>query len=667
MEVSIQINKAKEIIEKEYKDYLLENDRRGKKRLIIDYDVVSMYEPEIAHLLIDEAETTIKAFEIATEQFDLCNNQRIKIRIKNAFKNTYIPIGQVRAERLDKLITISGIIKARTPVKFKIQSVRFECPNCGHIINVLQVDKNFKEPTKCACGRKGTFRILSKEVINGFSLVIEENIDESESPELAKISVLVQEDLTDYEMEKRLQRGVRVKVTGILKSFMKYINGKASTELDHYIEANYIDVGEDINDINITPEDIEKITQYSRDELFLKKATCCLMKDIYGYEEEKETIVLQAFGGTTKYKDGTVQKRGSIHCLVIGEPGLSKSFMLQLAKSFLPKYYFFIAGKRTTGAGLFCGVIKDELLGVYSIEAGAMPLAHKGICLIDEFDKLDTTYRSDIHGPMEQQVYTNTQIVKATLKTECGILAAANPKDNKFSDYYDIIKSIDLPLTLLNRFDYIYPIKDIVDEKDDYNKAVKILCYGESDDQGEPYITPLMFKKFVLYAQKFQPSFSKDLIKYIAKKYVTLRRVANGKSMLISPRQLEAIKRTAEAKAKTRLSNDINFQDVEFAFNKIYYSIKKLLNVDVTTDIQHLDISTIELGQTLSNKSRLERVFLIIANYNKEQKQSCDFDFIKIEAEKSHIDEIDLDKCIALLKRDGDIFEPKPGRYSVTK
>ena len=153
-------------------------------------------------------------------------------------------------------------------------------------------------------------------------------------------------------------------------------------------------------------------------------------------------------------------------CLLVGEPGLSKIFMLQVAKRFLPKYYFFIAGKRTTGAGLFCGVLKDELLGVYSLEAGAMPLAHKGICIIDEFDKLDATHRSDIHGPMEQQVYTNTQIIKATLKTECGILAAANPKDNVFSEYFNIIKCIDLPLTLLNRFDYIYPIKDDINEKE---------------------------------------------------------------------------------------------------------------------------------------------------------------------------------------------------------
>jgi len=56
----------------------------------------------------------------------------------------------------------------------KIKSARFECPSCGNIIEVLQITKTFRTPSRCSCGRRGGFKVFSKKVIEAQDIVIKE-------------------------------------------------------------------------------------------------------------------------------------------------------------------------------------------------------------------------------------------------------------------------------------------------------------------------------------------------------------------------------------------------------------------------------------------------------------------------------------------------------------
>ncbi|EHK00828.1 MCM family protein, partial [Candidatus Haloredivivus sp. G17] len=60
-------------------------------------------------------------------------------------------------------------------------------------------------------------------------------------------------------------------------------------------------------------------------------------------------------------------------------------------------------GKSSTGAGLTASVVKEESTGEFSLEAGAVVLAHKGMAAIDEIDKMSVEDRSSLHEAMEQQ------------------------------------------------------------------------------------------------------------------------------------------------------------------------------------------------------------------------------------------------------------------------
>ena len=198
-----------------YKKQIGEAVRSTKHVVYLNFDDLSSFSPKISELLLDKPEEIITHLETALGEMELVRNPRI--RLLNLPENNFIKIRNIRAKHLNKFVWIEGIVRQASDVRPQVVSARFECPSCGTIISVLQLEKKFKEPTRCSCGRKGFFKLVSKQMVDAQRLVLEESPEAlvgGEQPR--RMNVFLKEDLVEPKMEERTTPGSKVKVLGVL-------------------------------------------------------------------------------------------------------------------------------------------------------------------------------------------------------------------------------------------------------------------------------------------------------------------------------------------------------------------------------------------------------------------------------------------------------------------
>lgn len=98
-------------------------------------------------------------------------------------------------------------------------------------------------------------------------------------------------------------------------------------------------------------------------------------------------------------------------------------------------------------------------------------LADKGVCLIDEFDKMNDQDRTSIHEAMEQQSISISKAgIVTSLQARCSVIAAANPIKGVYNIQMNFNDNVDLTDPILSRFDMLAVVKDEIDE--DYDDAL---------------------------------------------------------------------------------------------------------------------------------------------------------------------------------------------------
>ena len=668
--------------------------QNSKKSLVIDYQKLEKWGKKGLGLadellknpskVIGDVKDAVKTYNLIFTKEEEDKADEINIRFVKLPKKTNIR--DIRANHINTFISVEGIVRKVTEVRPRLVVGVFRCLNCGTLTQPYSQPTfgAYTEPYRnCTqCERQTKFELvpaLSKFVDTQKVRIQEspEGLRGGEQPQTLDV------DITD-DLVANVSPGDRVVINGILRSFQKTNGSVKSPLFDLYLEANSIEMSEkEFEEVEISEEDEKEIRELSRDPEIYRKFGHSIAPSIYGNEEVKESIALILFGGVMKTLPDGTHLRGDIHMLLVGDPGIAKSQMLRYVIRLAPRGIY-TSGKSSTSAGLTATAVKDDFGdGRWTLEAGALVLADMGIAAVDEMDKMDKDDRSSLHEAMEQQSISVAKAgITATLRSRCALLGAANPKLGRFNQYDSISEQVNMPPSLLSRFDLIFLMRDAPNQQLDRAIGEHILKSHEVGELLElnrkapientteenikqklapvtPEIDPLLFRKYVAYSKRnCIPQMTDEAREILIQYYLDLRGLAadSSKPVPVTARQLEALVRLAEASARVRLSNTVDESDAQRVIKIVDRCLR---DVAYDPNTNTFDIDRVETGLTQRKRTLVRDILDTIKKLseNSEKKSATKEDVYNDLAAKNYGKD-EVMKAIDDMHRDGLIMMP---------
>ncbi len=813
----------------------------NQRSLVIDFDDLLIYDMDLARAVENSPDIAIEAASRAIKEILLKEHPDYAEYIEKFYPRfrglpRTIKIRELGSEYIGKMISIEGILVRLTKVEAKIVKAYYihvdsEDKHGFYWPEFGELGERLEKPIVCpVCSKTGRFQLdmVRSKYIDWQKIVVQERPEEVPPGQMPRsIEVILTSDLVDVA-----RPGDRVTITGILRVMPtgSAIRGTGKSVFNLYIDANYVDVQQKVlEEIEITREDEEKIRELAKDPWIHEKITLSIAPSIYGHWDIKKAIALSLFSGVPKIlKDGT-RIRGDIHVLLVGDPGIGKSMLLQYAARLAPRAVY-TSGKGSSAAGLTASVLRDKQTGEFYLEAGALVIADGGVAIIDEIDKMRAEDRVAIHEAMEQQSYRSNfrilipdrgyveigrlvdgilrasgdniirtgdteiarpanlylyaydlesqSIVKAKvdrvsrhrapeyfiaitysngarievtpehpiliyrgnvistipaehvkpgmeapaidspeeaerlrkvrivsvevflnngdewvyditvepyhlftshglilhnsisiakagivarLNARAAVIAAGNPKYGRYDPMRPISENINLPPTILSRFDLIFVMKDIPNPELDRRMARHILLVHEDTEKVSPMIPSDLLRKYISYARRYiRPRLSNEARRILEEFYVQLRRKGGPNAPIpITARQLEALVRLAEAHARMALRNIVTVEDAEEAIRLMGVMLS---TVGIDIESKEIDIDLLMVGKP---RSEQERMKIFMETLNKLLEESGDNkvpvkELTRVLEEKG-LKREQIRKILKRLVREGELYEPEVG------
>ena len=307
-----------------------------------------------------------------------------------------------------------------------------------------------------------------------------------------------------------------------------------------------------------------------------------------------------------------------------------------------------------------------EKTGGMVLEAGALVLADKGIACIDELDKMRPDDRVAIHEALEQQTVSVAKGgIVATLNARAAVLAAANPALGRYEPHKNINENINLPVTILSRFDLIFLVKDLPEPENDSRMSEHILSLHKTKHTPEEAPFPPDFlRKYISYAKRIAPVLTPEAVKELQDFYLKMRNTTGKEAAVaITPRQLEGLVRISEARARAFLREEVTVEDAKSAVKIMSYALYDV-GVDVKTG--KIDIDTIMTGKPATVRDSLGRVMAIVAELERETGTVEEKILTAAIVEREKVTDGEARRFVGQLIKEGMIYSPKEGKLKRT-
>ena len=676
------------------------HDQEEHQKLIISIDLLRENNSTLAEACVNYPVEMTRIFEegikISREgqgpDSSFLSEQSFRVSFEgNLGKHTVTPRG-LKSRLINKLIKLQGIVVSSSKVRHRLLKSSHTCETTGESNNFeyndsLNLRQNKTENVECRRYvplYNDNNQALTMEY--GFSTYKDiQIVTLQEMPEniptglmSRSIEVIVQEEMVDL-----MKPGDRVQVTGI---FRPVVSGSlfSSGTFRNCVMATSINLLTSVGDANLTNKEIKSIKAISKRSDLLALLVRSIAPSIFGHEEIKEGLLMQLLGGTEKVIDEAMRLRGDLNILLVGDPSTGKSQFLRRIMT-IANLAFSTTGRGSTGVGLTAAITTDKDTNERQLEAGAMVLADRGVICVDEFDKMSIEDRVAMHEVMEQQTVTIAKAgIHVSLNARCSVLAAANPRYGEYEDKRSVETNINMPPSLLSRFDLIFVVRDRRDAEIDRKISSRVtknhrfegttssllnsndmsgvvppeITYKKNEvveefeqfnhflheDKNVQYLQVNFLKKYVMYAKSQTPELTDDSNELICKKWTRLRFLDNdyaknsGNRIIVQTiRSLESLIRISTAYAKLRLSSKVETIDVYRAFelfNRAFYGGTDKIDTTFWSDVSFVSEKKInETNSKLANFKK-EKAVEEVQNSPNEKKQVMILD-IKTEPVKS--------------------------------
>eukprot|EP01105_Mastigella_eilhardi_P026003 TRINITY_DN7297_c0_g1_i1.p1 TRINITY_DN7297_c0_g1~~TRINITY_DN7297_c0_g1_i1.p1 ORF type:complete len:753 (-),score=192.85 TRINITY_DN7297_c0_g1_i1:67-2325(-) len=555
----------------------------------------------------------------------LAKQHKFIVRVYGYEKHT--TLRNLKAHLLRKFVCIKGTVIRTSNIKPLAMEMPFACKRCASQV-VLQLEEGrYRVPTATCqnCRGRAWLPVRSAtSTIDWQTIRLQEEVDaKKDSGRVPRtLDCELKSDLVD-----NCAPGDEVTLCGVVRSVNSDVDRKVTrgakgkahsgTLFQVFLDVNSLENSKHLETsqskgqglMDFSEKDIFVVQQIYRQPNLFNLVVNSICPGIFGHEIVKAGLTFALFGGCQKFSQdrNKIPIRGDPHVLVVGDPGLGKSQMLQAVNNITPRGVY-VCGTYSSSTGLTVSLHREQGSSDYALEAGALVLGDQGCCCIDEFDKMASAEHESLLEAMEQQ---SISIAKAgivcSLPARTSVIAAANPVGGRYNRGKTVNENLHMAAPLLSRFDLIFILLDCPNEEHDRLLSEHVMQLhsgsqlpemlasqtptggrgGCSDSLKERLrrqalppkewapLPPPLLRKYIGYARTFvHPKLSAGAKSLLKDFYLELRASHRGDDTTpVTTRQLESLVRLTEARAKIELREEATAEDAQDAIDVMKASL----------------------------------------------------------------------------------------------